>query len=185
MVLNFKQIHPNEERVPTWGSSEDNSGITYTTKDPHGLSLSVCRDRSASKEEQQERQRERWTHSLIEKQNICIWRADNTSPAAVCWFRASSSMTVAVRYFVSYLYINTVSSEHKIIWDNYYSASVNIKLQTALVNHRPLCVPHPLFVSVGFSSAVLASQCRVQTQPLHQHLTVAAKKNGTFDNAHL
>lgn len=51
-------------RVLTSGSSEDDSGITYTTKEPHGLSLSVCRDRSASIEEEQERQRDFTTCGL-------------------------------------------------------------------------------------------------------------------------
>lgn len=46
---------------------------------------------------------------------------------------------------------------------------------TVLINHHLLCVPHLVFVSVGFSSAVLVSQFHVQTQPPHQHLTVAAE----------
>lgn len=37
--------------VFTSGSREDDSGITYTTKEPHKLSLSVCNDRSAAKGE--------------------------------------------------------------------------------------------------------------------------------------
>lgn len=42
--------------VFTSGSSDDDSGITYTTKEPHELSLcsvSVCKDRSAAKDEVQ------------------------------------------------------------------------------------------------------------------------------------
>lgn len=40
---------------------------------------------------------------------------EDTSPAAVGWFRASSSMMVALRYFVSYLYFKEVSSENQTI----------------------------------------------------------------------
>lgn len=54
---------------------------------------------------------------------ILIWRAGNSLPAAVGWFRASSSMIVAVRYLVSYLYLNAVSSGNKRVSDiNYFSA---------------------------------------------------------------
>lgn len=102
-----------------------------------------------------------------------------SSPAAVGWFRASSSMIVAVRYFVSYLYLKDVSSGTKTMWDKNYITDHSCNhsiINKALVSHHLLLVLHHASVSVGPSSAVPVSQSHVQTQLLHQHLTVAVQK---------
>lgn len=81
----------------------------------------MCRDRSASKAEKLS-----WLSAVlslrknVKCQHLKYHKLDLTgccSPAAVGFFRASSSIIVAVRYFVSYLYLNVVSSGKK-AWES-------------------------------------------------------------------
>lgn len=86
-------------------------------------------------------------------------------------------MTVAVRYFVSYLYLRAVFSEIKMFKmssvQTFYSVTVQFVTQEI---YHLLCVPRPVSVSVGSFSAVLVSQFHVQTQLPHQHLAVTTHK---------
>lgn len=106
------------------------------------------------------------------------------SPAALGLFRASSSMMVAVRYFVSYLYFKAVSSGKNCINEKKNKKSVQDSTNEIKV-YKHLCLktshhlqhdPPPGFVSEAPSSAALVSLFHEQIQPPHLHSAGAEKQ---------
>lgn len=99
------------------------------------------------KKKTKKREREITTCFLIEItkcQHVRSWKLNlmsrDTSPAAEGLFKASSSMTVAVRYLVSYLYLKAVSSANKTKWDvNHPAVFVLCKITTSNIK-SPLIV---------------------------------------------
>lgn len=83
----------------------------------------ACAEIDLPLKKKNKRRRQMSTCFLVEItkcQQVRSWQLNlmsrDTSPAAESLFKASSSMTVAVRYLVSYLYLKAVSSANKRKW---------------------------------------------------------------------